>query len=177
MQSGLTLVSKVTTLLIASSGWGGVGDERSWCRMQEGADQRLSVAGTPVAAGLDATGGWVGMQVQFLLDRERGADCTVLGRTIFEPGESSHQTHRHAGAEEAILIVRGHGIVVDEDREVRVGPGDVFLHRRNAWHGFRNTSTTEEVEMLWVWSGAASRDEAGYELAEAAGDSASGAKA
>jgi len=124
-----------------------------------------SIGATPLAPGLDETGGWVGMRVQFLLDRERGAEHTVLGRTIFEPGASRHETHRHPGAEEAVLIVRGRGIVVDGERELTVGPGDVVLHARNAWHGFRNTSETEEGEMLWVWSGAACRDEAGYELA------------
>lgn len=125
----------------------------------------ISVEGTPAAVGLDAGGGWVGMRVQFLLDREHGAERMVFGRTIFEPGASRHETHRHSGAEEAVLIVRGSGVVVDGDREIAVSPGDVVLHPRNEWHGFRNTSEVDEVEMLWVWSGAASREEAGYELA------------
>ena len=38
------------------------------------------------------------------------------------------------------------------------------FHRKGAWHGFRNTSSSEEAEMIWGWAGAASRAEAGYEL-------------
>jgi len=68
------------------------------------------------------------------------------------------------GAEEFALIVRGEGIVLDGDNEIPVKVGDLVFHRKGSWHGFRNTSDTEEAEMLWGWGGASSKAEAGYEL-------------
>jgi mannose-6-phosphate isomerase-like protein (cupin superfamily) len=123
-----------------------------------------SISTTPVAPGLDDAGGWVGMEVQFLVDHASGADSFVLGRTVFAPGDATHALHRHLHAEEAVLILQGHGVAVNGGEEVEVGPGDVVFHPRGEWHGFRNSSPDEPVEMLWVWGGAASRDTAGYEL-------------
>ncbi len=124
-----------------------------------------SIGSTPAADGLDETGGWVDMDVQFLVDHASGAESMVFGRTVFKPGSGTHAVHRHQHAEEVVLIVRGHGIAIDGEQEIEVAPGDLVLHPRNAWHGFRNSSESEEVEMLWVWGGAASRESAGYELA------------
>ena len=125
----------------------------------------VSIWTAPLADGLDASGGWVGMDVQFLVDHATGASSFVLGRTLFEPGAGSHAVHRHAHAEEAVMIVRGHGVAINGEDEVPVGPGDVVFHPRGEWHGFRNTSASQEVEMIWVWGGAASRETAGYEVA------------
>lgn len=114
------------------------------------------------------------MDVQFLVDHSSGAEAMVFGRTVFKPGSGTHAVHRHQHAEEVVLIVRGHGIAIDGDQETEVGPGDLVLHSRNAWHGFRNSSDSEEVEMLWVWGGAASRESAGYELAARPADDGPG---
>ena len=54
--------------------------------------------------------------------------------------------------------------------EVELGPGDVAFHPRNEWHGFRNTSPTEEAEMIWTWVGASSKEQAGYILRDTRGD-------
>ena len=62
------------------------------------------------------------------------------------------------------MLVKGQGIVLDGDNEIPVQAGDVAFHRKGAWHGFRNTSKSEEAEMIWGWAGAASRAQAGYEL-------------
>lgn len=125
-----------------------------------------SINTTPTAPDLDESGGWIGMAVQFLVDRAAGADSFVFGRTIFEAGFATHEVHRHPGAEEAVLILKGRGVAVNGDEELEVGPGDYVFHPRGEWHGFRNTSADEPVEMLWVWGGAASRESAGYELAD-----------
>jgi len=105
------------------------------------------------------------MTVQFLVDSvAAGAEHVVFGRAVFAPGQSEHQWHRHPGAEEFVMLVKGHGIVLDGDNEIPVRAGDVAFHAKGAWHGFRNTSDTQEAEMIWGWAGAASRSEAGYEL-------------
>jgi hypothetical protein len=57
----------------------------------------------------------------------------------------------------------GQGIVIDGDGEIPVVAGDVVHTRRGQWHGFINTSDSEDAEMIWLSAGAASRDTAGYE--------------
>ena len=125
----------------------------------------VSIGDVPPVPGLGPDHGWVGMTVQFLVDSvAAGAEHVVFGRAVFAPGESGHQWHRHPGAEEFVMIVRGQGLVLDGDNEIPVRAGDVAFHAKGAWHGFRNTSKTEEAEMIWGWAGAASRSQAGYEL-------------
>lgn len=125
---------------------------------------RVATESVPVAQDLSEAQGWIGMKVQFLVDSlSGGAESIVFGRTIFAPGASQHGLHRHENAEEVVLIVRGKGVVLNGDEEVEVGPGDVAFHPRGLWHGFRNTSTSEDTEMLWAWGGAGSRATAGYE--------------
>jgi mannose-6-phosphate isomerase-like protein (cupin superfamily) len=103
----------------------------------------VGVGNVPPVPNLGPDQGWVGMSVQFLVDAaEAGAEH----------------------AEEFVLLLRGQGIVLDGDNEIPVSAGDVAFHRQGAWHGFRNTSASEEAEMIWGWAGAASRAEAGYEL-------------
>ena len=126
---------------------------------------RVGIGEVAPVPGLGPDQGWVGMTVQFLVDAAgAGSEHVVFGRAVFAPGEAEHQWHRHPGAEEFALIVRGQGIVLDGDNEIPVSAGDVVFHRKGAWHGFRNTSASEEAEMIWGWAGAASRAEAGYEL-------------
>ncbi len=67
------------------------------------------------------------------------------------------------------MITKGEGIALDGDSDIPVKAGDVIFHRQGAWHGFRNTSPTEEAEMIWGWAGAPSKEQAGYELREAPG--------
>ena len=117
------------------------------------------------APGLGPDQGWVGMTVQFLVDAMgAGAEAVVFGRAVFAPGPSEHQWHRHPGAEEFVLLLQGQGIVLDGDNEIPVTAGDVAFHAKGAWHGFRNASDTEEAVMIWGWAGAASKEQAGYEL-------------
>ncbi len=136
-----------------------------------GGSYRVRLDQVDPVAGLGPEDGWVGMTVQFLVDRAgAGSQHMVFGRARFAPGGSEHQWHRHPGAEEFALIVRGEGIVLDGDDEIPVTAGDVVFHPKGAWHGFRNTSATEEAEMIWGWGGAASKAEAGYELRHPSGE-------
>lgn len=109
----------------------------------------VNIHDVPPAGDLDPNEGWVNMLVQFLIDEDRsGAQQMVVGRTVFPPGGSSHEYHRHHSAEEF---------------EVEVEAGDIVFHPRDIWHGFRNPSDTEEAEVIWAWGGAGSRGAAGYE--------------
>ena len=49
-------------------------------------------------------------------------------------------------------------------KRFRRGPGTWRSTPKGVWHGFRNTSDTEETELIWAWCGGASRDEVGYEV-------------
>ena len=93
-----------------------------------------------------------------------GARNVVFGRTVFAPGESVHQLHRHPGAEEVVYLVRRRGVATNGDEEIALEPGDSAFHPQGEWHGFYNTSPTEEAEMIWVWAGASSKQDAGYEV-------------
>jgi len=109
--------------------------------------------------------GWVGMTVQFLIDALNGqSENFVFGRARFAAGRSAHEWHRHENAEEFAYITRGEGVVLDGDNEIPVKVGDIVLHRKGVWHGFRNTSDTVEAEMIWGWAGRSNKAEAGYEL-------------
>lgn len=115
--------------------------------------------------GLDRSEGWINMQVQFLIQAANaGATELVVGRTIFPPGGSSHERHRHHSADEFIYVVRGTGVVMNGEDEIPVRAGHVAFHPKGIWHGFRNTSDSEEAEVIWAWGGAASRETAGYEV-------------
>ncbi len=119
----------------------------------------------PPEAGLDPAEGWINMQVQFLIQAANaGATELVAGRTVFPPGGSSHERHRHHSADEFVYVVRGTGVVMNGEDEIAVRAGHMAFHPKGIWHGFRNTSDTEEAEVIWAWGGAASRETAGYEV-------------
>lgn len=131
--------------------------------MDFGSATKVSVADVDFADGLRKDEGWVEMKVQFLISAANSnSQEVVFGRTLFAPG-ARHEAHRHVNAEEIQYIVRGEGIVIDGDDEIEVAAGDVTHTEKGQWHGFINTSETEEAEMIWAWAGASSRDTAGYE--------------
>lgn len=115
------------------------------------------------AEGLSADEGWIDMKVQFLITEDNaGSQEVVFGRTVFAPG-SRHDWHRHENAEEIQYLVSGEGIVLDGDEEIPVKAGDIVHTKKGEWHGFRNTSESEDAVVIWLWAGAGSRDAAGYE--------------
>jgi quercetin dioxygenase-like cupin family protein len=124
---------------------------------------KTSIDEVPLVEGLTSKEGWVNMQVQFLIDAEKGgADTFVIGRTVFPPG-SKHNWHRHHSAEEWLYVESGEGLALMDGKEVPVGPGGLVFIPKNEWHGFRNPSDTDEVVALWGWGGAGSKETAGYE--------------
>jgi quercetin dioxygenase-like cupin family protein len=134
-----------------------------------GTSYKVNVNELPPDSTLGEEDGWVNMAVQFLVDKTHGgASHVVFGRTVFAPGESVHEMHRHVGAEEVVYLVRGTGVATNGDDELPLKPGDLAFHPQGEWHGFYNTSLTEEAELIWVWAGAASKADAGYEVRESA---------
>jgi quercetin dioxygenase-like cupin family protein len=131
--------------------------------MDFGPATKVNVADVDAAEGLREDEGWIQMRVQYLISAANSnSEEVVFGRTVFTPG-SRHEAHRHANAEEIQYLVRGEGIVIDGDAQIRVVAGDVVHTEKGQWHGFINTSDTDDAELIWAWAGASSRDTAGYE--------------
>lgn len=134
----------------------------------DGRATKVNVDEVEFAQGLKEDEGWIRMKVQFLITEENaGAEEVVFGRTVFTPG-SRHEWHRHENAEEVQYLISGEGTVLDGDDEIPMVAGDVIHTPKGRWHGFRNTSQTEEAVLIWLWAGAGSRATAGYEAREPA---------
>jgi len=118
----------------------------------------------PVDETLRADRGWIDMQVRWLITADSvGAEQTVVGRTVLQPG-SKHDIHRHPNAEEWEFIISGSAIKHVGDESLTLTAGDVVFVPKNVYHGLENASDTEPVVTLWGYSGAATLDEAGYRL-------------
>jgi quercetin dioxygenase-like cupin family protein len=131
--------------------------------MDDGRATKVNIEDVEFAENLREDEGWIKMKVQFLITQANAnARDVVFGRTVFSPG-SRHEWHRHENAEEIQYLVSGEGTIMDGDEEISVKAGDVVHTKRNVWHGFRNTSETEDAEIIWCWAGAGSRETAGYE--------------
>ena len=121
---------------------------------------KVSVGDAFADRGIPARG-WIDMDVRWLVTRQSvGATSTVFGVTVFPPG-SRHELHRHPNAEEVEYLISGNGLAYVHDDAIELGPGEAVFVPRNAYHGFENTSDAHVV-MAWVYSGAASLEEAGF---------------
>jgi quercetin dioxygenase-like cupin family protein len=124
---------------------------------------RTTVDDVPLEPGLSADDGWVNMQVQFLIDsRSGGSDGLVVGRTVLPPG-ARHERHLHPNCDEFLVVMTGQGEVYTNTGREPSGAGDVIFTPRGNWHGFDNTGS-EDVLLIWGWSGAGSLAAAGYEV-------------
>ena len=104
---------------------------------------RVGIGDVPAVPGLGPDQGWVGMTVQFLVDAAAaGAEHVVFGRAVFAPGTVGAPVAPPPGCRGVRADRRGQGIVLDGDNEIPVSAGDVVFHRKGAWHGFRNTSSS-----------------------------------
>lgn len=122
---------------------------------------KVTVAGTSSDDSLQASDGWMDMDVKWLVTSETvGAEDCVFGITVFPPG-SKHDIHRHPNAEETEYIVSGSGIAAVGDDDVRVNAGELVFVPKNEYHGFHNDTDVPAV-MVWTYAPAASIEEAGY---------------
>lgn len=92
-----------------------------------------------------------------------GATNLVLNIGVLPPG-TAHQLHRHAHAEQALLVVSGHGVHLRHQEEpIAAGSGDAIYIPANEWHGFANPFD-EPVTIASIYGGVGRREAAGYEL-------------
>lgn len=80
------------------------------------------------------------------------------------PSRTAHQLHRHANAEQALLVLKGRGLHLRADDEpVEVEDGDAVFIPAGEWHGFANPYP-ETVTIASIYGGIGRREDAGYEL-------------
>ena len=123
---------------------------------------RTRIDHVPMVSGLRREEGWVDMQVQFLVDKHAaGSEDFLLGWTVLPP-RARHERHRHQRADEFFVVLQGQGLIYTEAGREPAEKGDVVFTPRGHWHGFDNTGS-EDVVLVWGWSGAGSLEDAGYE--------------
>lgn len=88
-----------------------------------------------------------GIAAEPLVDRASGA---YLGRLRFEPG-SKVPPHRHATAEEMIVILSGEGVMKINGRKTPVIRGDAIYIPRDVEHDFETVGASP-VEAIQVYS-------------------------
>jgi mannose-6-phosphate isomerase-like protein (cupin superfamily) len=115
----------------------------------------------PLVPGLRRDEGWVDMEVQFLIDKATaGTDDFLLGWTVLPVG-ARHDRHLHRNADEFFIVLKGSGEIYTDTGTEPAGEGDVIWTPRGKWHGFDNTGT-EDVVLVWGWSGCGSLEDSGY---------------
>ena len=125
---------------------------------------RTTLDSVPLVEGLQRGDGWIDMQVQFLVDKDRaGSENFLLGWTVLPPG-ARHDRHRHHDADEFFVVLQGSGMVYTDEGREPSSKGDVVFTPRGHWHGFDNTGT-QDVVLVWGWSGAGTLEDTGYEAA------------
>lgn len=67
----------------------------------------------------------------------------------FMPAGGMYDWHDHPGVEEIMVVVKGTGLVHDEDGEYPYEPGDVFVFPAGVRHKISNP-TTHENEFIFV---------------------------
>lgn len=121
----------------------------------------------PVDTRLDPAEGWVRMAVTWIASAEScGAERATFGHTVYPPvaqGPSLHAPHTHPNAEEIIYVLRGRGRGRSGDELFDLAEGDVLYVPRGDVHMVENTDPANPLEVFFIYGGASSLHEAGYE--------------
>jgi len=75
--------------------------------------------------------------IHLFTQEEMGSKTRLFAKIIIPPG-ASIGFHEHHGEEEIYFILQGSGLVNDDGREVKVGPGDAVLTGGGAGHSIAN---------------------------------------
>jgi putative monooxygenase len=84
-----------------------------------------------------------GGRLQWLVDRDIGAQHVMAYRLTLEPDSS--ETHVHAGAEEVLYVLEGNGEVRVEAATHPVSPGRAVFVPDGAEHSYVNTGPTQLI--------------------------------
>jgi quercetin dioxygenase-like cupin family protein len=114
------------------------------------------------AAAVTLDDGWREIEIRFLNGDISGSHNTCLFRAHFAPG-AAHERHYHPNADEFFYLIRGMAGVGAEDEEHVARAGTVQFIPAGKIHWLRNLDEHEPVDVIGVYVGGASLDEAGYE--------------
>lgn len=93
-------------------------------------------------------------------------DITLI-RTLVPPG-GRNRRHYHQRGVVGIFIIRGRGCwyAGEKPEELRVEAGDFLYIPEREIHGLYNDSTSEPLELVAAYAGAAGKEDAGYVYVE-----------
>lgn len=79
---------------------------------------------------------------------------------VLKPGAFSSQRHWHAEEDELVVMLAGEAVLIEDDGETRVGPGDILAWPAGARNGHRlhNRSASEDCVFVAVGAGDRARD-------------------
>ena len=94
----------------------------------------------------DAHGG-SGSRKLYIADNEFR---TIQGMTYgWLPVGNKYEWHKHENIDEIMYVIKGNGIVKDEDGEYPYNPGDIFMYPANLFHEIYNNGNIES-EYIFV---------------------------
>ena len=116
--------------------------------------------GTLVHIDAVAAAGQGNVEIRVPIGRHNGSDNMLIWAT-FPPG-ASRQKHRCENCEMVYYVIRGRGVAGAGPDRAEVRGGHIHLIPRGVEHFLCNLSATEPLEVLAVYTGAGSLEEAGY---------------
>ncbi len=93
-------------------------------------------------------GGEGTIKLTMLEKKENMKHCRLMSSIVIPAGAGIGE-HQHDAETEYYIILKGSAIVVDDGKDVRVGPGDVVVTGNSASHSIRNDGATD-MEMMAV---------------------------
>lgn len=109
---------------------------------------------------MPAAEGWGISDFRIPIGRHNGS-ANMLFWGKFLPG-AAHHKHKCLNCEKLYYVVRGHGLAGAGRDRVELRPGHVHFIPKGVEHFLVNPSTTEPFEVIGVYTGAGSIEEAGY---------------
>ena len=116
--------------------------------------------GTLIHIDAVAAAGQGNVEVRVPIGRHNGSDNMLIWAT-FPPG-ASRQKHRCENCEMVYCVIRGRGVAGAGPDRAEVRSGHIHLIPKGVEHFLCNLSATEPLEVLAVYTGAGSLEEAGY---------------
>jgi quercetin dioxygenase-like cupin family protein len=113
-------------------------------------------------ARVSADQGWKQIRIRFFEGQDSGSGNCCMFRASFPPG-AAHERHFHPNADEFFYVIRGRAAVGAEDEEHVAAPGTVQFVPAGKVHWLRNLDPEEPVEVVGIYVGGRTLEEAGYE--------------
>jgi quercetin dioxygenase-like cupin family protein len=113
-------------------------------------------------ASVAADQGWKQIRIRFFEGEDSGSSNCCMFRASFPPG-AAHERHFHPNADEFFYVIAGRAAVGAEDEEHVAVPGTVQFVPAGKVHWLRNLDREKPVEVVGIYVGGRTLEEAGYE--------------